>query len=235
MGLSFAKLTLGALALCLSALAQGSAASEPLDGDPAEAADAAETGSTIAQRLARWAIASGDNDAHPFIIIDKPNAEVSVFDADGELRGVAPALVGLTPGDDATPGVGDRELSDISPEERTTPAGRFVAAYGYAPGGKKVLWVDYGTAISLHPAPTANKKERRLQRLRSPTVADNRITFGCINVGAGFYKDVVRRLFWKGGGVVYILPDSKPLEEVFPTFSLQAGLSAGDGAKAGAP
>ena len=65
---------------------------------------------------------------------------------------------------------------------------------------------------------TTNKKERRPQRLRSPSAEDNRITFGCINVPAQFYQEVVRPLFKNSTGIVYILPESKYLFEVFPAF-----------------
>ena len=78
--------------------------------------------------------------------------------------------------------------------------------------------MDYETSISLHPVITTNKKERRLQRLRSPSAGDNRITFGCINVPSGFYEDIVRPLFADTSGIVYILPEHKYLFEVFPAF-----------------
>jgi hypothetical protein len=57
--------------------------------------------------------------------------------------------------------------------------------------------------------------ERRQQRLRSPTPDDNRITYGCINVAPGFYNKVVSPLFNDTTGIVYILPDSQPLNEIF--------------------
>ena len=138
-----------------------------------------------------------------------------VYDVDGQALGRAPVLVGEARGDDSVPGVGDRELSNIPPEDRTTPAGRFVAKMGPASGHKRVLWVDYGDAISLHPVITANKKEHRLQRLESATPDDNRITFGCINVPTAFYHKVVEPLLKDRKGVVYILPDTRPLKEVF--------------------
>ena len=40
-------------------------------------------------------------------------------------------------------------------------------------------------------------------RLLSPTPDDNRISFGCINVGTGFYTKSLRPLFQKKGGIVY--------------------------------
>jgi hypothetical protein len=85
-----------------------------------------------------------------------------------------------------------------------------------------VLWVDYADEIALHPVVTSHPKERRLQRLRSSAPEDHRITYGCINVPAAFYRDVVTKAFAGGDGVVYILPDTRPLEEVFPNFTAGA-------------
>jgi len=193
-----------------------------------KAVDAIEPSSEALAQVANWVIASGDNGGMPFIVIDKVSAEVLLFDGEGQVVGTAAALLGVTPGDDSAPGVGDRELSDIKPEDRTTPAGRFVARFGPASGNRNVLWVDYATSISLHAVVTRNKKERRLQRLRSATPEDNRITFGCINVPAPFYQKVVRALREDASGVVYILPETKTLNEVFPMFRVQdhAGLQA---------
>jgi hypothetical protein len=66
---------------------------------------------------------------------------------------------------------------------------------------------------------TANRKERRVQRLNSAAVDDNRITFGCINAPTAFYENVVRPLFMAAGGIVYVLPDTKSLGEVFPAVA----------------
>jgi len=183
----------------------------PLEGPEPEPGE--PSGETV--KVMNWFIATHDNGDVPFMIIDKVGAEVFVFDAVGQFMGKTPALVGSAKGDDSAPGVGDRELSNIPPADRTTPAGRFVAKFGHAYGGKKVLWVDYATSISLHPVITANKKERREQRLASPTTKDNRITYGCINVPTDFYKNVVSPLFTGTSGIVYILPDTEPLNEIF--------------------
>lgn len=209
-----ARVALACLALLAGAAGSRSWAQE---AEPEQAEPAAPG---TAEELARWVLASGDNQGLPFVIVDKPAAEVSLFDPDGELKAKGAALLGYARGDESTPGVGDRELSDIAPDERTTPAGRFMAGFGPAWGGETVFWVDYATAISLHPVITGTPKERRRQRLASPTPADNRITFGCINVAPAFFR-VVRETFKDTRGVVYVLPDSKPLAEVFPTFALQ--------------
>ena len=110
----------------------------------------------------------------PFAIVDKTDAKVFVFDADGRLRGAAPALLGLARGDDAVPGIGDRALSSIRPEERTTPAGlRYVASL-IDIHGKDKLWVDYDGAVSMHPVLPTNPRSAACSawplRRRSTTV-----------------------------------------------------------------
>ena len=185
-----------------------------------QAASADRIASDSALQVWTWVIASRDNGGLPFIVIDKVEASVFAFDPEGQLLGHAPALLGVARGDDATPGVGDRPLSEIGPAERTTPAGRFLARIGPAKGYVKVLWVDISTSVALHSVVTSNKAERRMERLLSPTPKDNRITFGCINVPAPFYENVVSPLFEASGGLVYILPEDKFLIEAFPAFEI---------------
>jgi hypothetical protein len=170
------------------------------------------------RQAADWVVDSGDNRGLPFVIVEKKDAEVFVFDARGQILGAAPALVGLAPGDDSVPGIGDRPLADIRPEERTTPAGRFVASLGHDLGKLDVLWVDYANAISLHRVITTNPQERRLQRLATPTPLDNRISYGCINVPKTFFENVVRPAFTGTNGIVYLLPEIRSMRDVFPTY-----------------
>ncbi|MDV3456075.1 hypothetical protein RZN05_03705 [Sphingomonas sp. HF-S4] len=179
--------------------------------------------SAATRQVADWIAASGDNRALPYIIIDKANAALFLFDRKGKPLGEAPVLIGIAPGDEASPGVGSKKLAEIGPAEKTTPAGRFLAKYGLAAGKQKVLWVDYATSVAIHPIPKdASAKERRRQRMLSATPDDNRITFGCINVPVALYTKTVRPLFQKKGGYVYILPDTKPIEEVFPRLRVHA-------------
>ena len=169
--------------------------------------------------LAGWVIATADNRGLPFAVIDKAAAQIVVFDVHGKVKGMAPILTGSAIGDTSAPGVGDRELKDIPKADRTTPAGRFLAGYGPAVGGERVLWVDYATSVSIHPMPatSASKKEKRKERLASPKPDDNRITHGCINVSSSFHKKVVSVVF-KKGGIFYVLPDTMTAEEAFPGF-----------------
>ena len=170
------------------------------------------------RQVADWVVDSGDNRGLPFVIVEKKDAEVFVFDPRGQILGAAPALVGLAPGDDSVPGIGDRPLADIRPEERTTPAGRFTASLGHDLGKLDVLWVDYADAISLHRVITTNPKERRLQRLATPTPLDNRISYGCINVPKSFFEHIVQPAFTGTNGIVYVLPEIKSMRDVFPTY-----------------
>jgi hypothetical protein len=172
--------------------------------------------SEAASRVAAWIAGSGDNNSLPYIIIDKDQAAMFLYGADGKPLGSAPVLIGIAKGDEASPGVGKKTLAQLGPAEKTTPAGRFLAKYGKSVAHEKVLWVDYSTSVALHPVVTTNPKERRLARLQSPTSDDNRISFGCINVPTAFYGSKVRPRFVNKGGIVYILPETKPLEEVFP-------------------
>ena len=168
-----------------------------------------ESASLEARNMAAWIIDAGDNQNMPFVIVDKTNAKVFLFHPNGQLRGAAPALLGLALGDVAVPGIGSRKLASIRPDERTTPAGRFVASLGRNAAGNEVLWVDYEHALSLHPVVTSNPKEQRAYRLATPTPLDNRISYGCINVPAEFFKNVVSKAFRTTNGIVYILPEAR--------------------------
>lgn len=173
--------------------------------------------------VADWIAASGDNRKLPYAVIDKTAASLTLYDGKGRLLSRVPVLIGIAPGDDATPGVGAKTLDKIGPAEKTTPAGRFLAKFGYAAGRTSVLWVDYANSVAIHAIPAdAAKGEKRVQRMLSPDPAQHRITFGCINVPRAFYATTLRPLFRGKGGYVYVLPDSKPMEEVFPRLRVHA-------------
>jgi hypothetical protein len=177
-----------------------------------------ERASSDARYVADWVANSGDNAGLPFVILDKKDARIFVFYADGHLRAAAPALLGLGRGDTALPGIGDRKLSDIPPRDRVTPAGRFVSQMGTDSHGEDVLWVDYEGAVAIHRVITANPRERRLQRLATPTPRDNRISWGCINVPAKFYEQVVQATFAGTKGIVYVLPETSPPGKFFAAY-----------------
>jgi hypothetical protein len=180
-----------------------------------------ERASHEVRHVADWVVDSGDSRSMPFVIVDKTNAKVFVFHANGRLRGASPALLGQARGDDSVPGIGNRKIESIRPEERTTPAGRFVAALDRNLRGEDILWVDYDAAISMHRVITTKPKERRLQRLATPTPLDNRISYGCINVPAKFFDNVVRPAFSGTNGIVYVLPETRLAREVFMSYDVE--------------
>lgn len=179
-----------------------------------------EQASPEAQHIADWVVDSRDSGGLPFAIVDKRQAKVFVFNVHGKLLGAAPALLGLAIGDDALPGIGNLPMARIRPEDRTTPAGRFVAALDRNARGKEILWVNYEDAISLHPVITSNAKERRAQRLATPTVLDNRISYGCINVPVNFFEKIVRPAFTGTNGIVYVLPETRPAHQFFGSYDV---------------
>ncbi len=175
--------------------------------------------------LAGWVVASKDSQGYPFAVMDKRTAQVLVFGGDGRLRGAAPALFGSAVGDHTAPGIAGLALREIPGRDRTTPAGRFIGGYGPSEDAGRVLWVDYESAVSIHPTATGVPRERRAERLASPTPDDNRVTHGCINMAPDFYEQVIRPTFERGG-VFYILPDKDSLEETFPEFAQSRGEAA---------
>lgn len=202
---------IGALGLGVPAIARGTPELRPA---ALQAQFGGESASRDVRDITDWVLASRDNRALPFVVIDKVEAKVFVFDKAGTLRGTAPALLGMARGDDSAPGIGERKLAAIRPDERTTPAGRFEASLGHDLD-QDILWVDYGIALSLHRVIVGNPKDRRHARLASPTPHDNRISFGCINVPAQFYDAVIAPAFKATVGIVYILPETRPLASVF--------------------
>src|SRR5436190_24211028 len=72
-----------------------------------------------------------DHRGKPFAIVDKKAARIFVYDGQGRLKGESAALLGQAPGDDSAPDVGEHAQQGFVPfQERTTPAGRFVASAG---------------------------------------------------------------------------------------------------------
>ena len=97
-----------------------------------------------ARHLADWVVTSGDNQRKFFVVVDKKNTRIFVFDAAGALRGATPVLIGAAVGDDSIAGIGSRPIALVEPHERTTPAGRFEGERGRNASGEDVIWVDYG-------------------------------------------------------------------------------------------
>jgi len=215
------RVACGVLALTLASANFDVASAKDANAQPVAAVDLLppdqEVSDTVVE-LAGWVVATQDSQGYPFAIMDKAAAQILVFGSDGRLRGVAPGLFGSAIGDHSAPGVAGLALREIPGRDRTTPAGRYVGGFGPSIDAGRVLWVDYDSAVSMHPTATGVPAERRVERLASPSPDDNRITHGCINVSPEFYEQVVRPTFERGG-VFYILPEKASLAEVFPEFA----------------
>ncbi|HEY0955715.1 MAG TPA: hypothetical protein VGE36_13200 [Roseateles sp.] len=190
---------------------------------PAQAADTErrlDLGSVRAPsdvtRVAAWAVREADNGQRAFAIVDKRRAQVYVFAPQGRLIGTSPVLLGYAAGDHTVAGIGNRPIDQVKPHERTTPAGRFQSAPGRNALNEDVVWVDYDAAVSMHRVRATNPNEHRLERLASKTPADNRISWGCINVPVAFFDHTVWPHIGQGRGVVYVLPERQTLAAYFP-------------------
>ncbi len=184
------------------------------------------------ESLRRWVTNSHDNGSLPFVIVDKRQARLWLYDDQGRLTGDTPVLLGSARGDASVPGIGERAIRDIRPAERTTPAGRFYAEPGQNAAGEDIFWVDYDAAVSIHRVRVNDPRERRLERLASNTPTDNRITYGCINVPIAFYNQRLAPLLTSRGGMVYLLPDTLPRRSIFSrvkTGQTDSGKSAQTG------
>ena len=173
-----------------------------------------------ARFVANWIADSRNAGGADFVIVDKKDARIYVFDGEARLRGSTPVLLGLAPGDDNAPDIGTRPISQVLPSERTTAAGRFVGERGRNARGEDVVWVDYDAGVSMHRVINSNPKERRLERLATPTNADNRVSYGCINVPVAFYETYLRPTFANQRAIVYVLPEFKSIEQVFGAYEV---------------
>ena len=158
---------------------------------------------------------SADHAGLPFAILDKREARLYVFGGNGRLMGASPVLLGLAVGDFAVAGVSGRAPASLSAAERTTPAGRFASEPGHNDKGDDIVWVDYGASLAIHRLRPAPAIERRPDRLASPVAEDRRISFGCIVVPVAFYDAVVGPSLGRQRGVVYVLPESRPVQAMF--------------------
>lgn len=80
-------------------------------------------------------------------------------------------------------------MSVVTPQERITPAGRYVSKLVVEMDGKPVLLVDGKNLITMHIVVRGTPALRRAERLASVATDGNRITFGCISRVAGVLQD----------------------------------------------
>jgi hypothetical protein len=171
--------------------------------------------SADARYVAQWIAESRDNKSLPYVIVDKKDARVFVFGPHGRMLGAAPALLGLARGDRATPGIGKLAPSRIPSADRTTPAGRFDTEPGVNLDGDDVIWMDYEAGLAMHRVRADAAQETRVRRLAAKASDAHRVSAGCVVLPVSFYDSVVKPALAKSRGVVYVLPEDRPVREVF--------------------
>jgi hypothetical protein len=99
--------------------------------------------------------------------------------------------------------------------DRTTPAGRFVTEPGRNLDGEDVVWFDYGAGLAIHRLRAGSSFDARTQRLASDRPQDHRASAGCVVLPVGFYEQVIAPAFGQRRGVLYVLPEVRPMHELF--------------------
>ena len=168
-----------------------------------------------ARHMADWVVTRRDNGRMPFVVLDKRDARLYVFEASGRLIDQTPVLLGSSHGDDTYPGIGDVPIADVQPYQRTTAAGRFVTRPGLDADHTDVVWLDYDAALAMHRVIDKVKSERRPWRLASADPKVRRISWGCINIPIAFFDSYISPVFGKRSGVTYVIPERKTFAEVF--------------------
>jgi hypothetical protein len=142
--------------------------------------------------------------AKPVITVDKVQATISVHWPDTGKTVTQPALLGRSKSNKLYMEVydGTKLFNHI------TPAGQFTTTKMYSWRLEEDMLVFIKGTVKLaaiHPLWNGNPDQRRVQRLKSETPTDNRVTSGCINVDSDFFYAVLNTL--PDGTVVNILPE----------------------------
>jgi hypothetical protein len=168
-----------------------------------------------ARYVEHWIRARGDDHGRPFVIVDKKAARIFVFGAGGKLVGESSTILGQSRGDVPVPGAGQKNPSDLLPNERKTPAGRFESQPGRNLHGEPVVWVDYDTGIAIHRVRPGISQMQRVSSLATDDPNNKRLSLGCVVVPEDFFWTVVIPTMGQGRGTVYVLPEDEPVQALF--------------------
>lgn len=149
-----------------------------------------------------------------FMIADKPSGQIHVFGRDGRHIASSRALYGADRGDTIIRG--QRNPAG----QQHTPAGRYALEFRDAPeytGGKVASFREVDTeehipyevgGVAVHSVYLGDPAQNRLGRLASDTVADNRISQGCINTTQDlFLRQILPNMDELDRGLIFVLPE----------------------------
>lgn len=175
----------------------------------------AQSASADVRFMADWVMQTADHRGLPFAVVDKRDARLYVFDAEGRLSGSSAILLGQTTGDASAHEVGEHtQAGQVPLEERTTPAGRFISEPGRNLAGEDVVWVDYAAAFAIHRLRPGASRRAREAMLESPSPLDNRVSLGCVVVPVAFYEGVVQPALGRKRAIVYVLPETRSVRDM---------------------
>ena len=142
---------------------------------------------------------TGDNQGKPIIVADKQAGTLTLYTSAGIEVNSTSALFG-------------RAKGDLVTQTNTTPSGRYDLSYetninNNAYGNSAQVLKVNGSFVENNAGNVAIHRvlKGREGRLASETVADNRISYGCINIPASFYDAHFDRSM---DAVVYVLPET---------------------------
>jgi len=193
-------------------LSLASPAAQALPQPSAHAPQALQALSEPAAQLLQWVAHTGNNEGRPYVVVDKRQARLWVFDAQHRRLASSAALLGLTLGDHEVPDIRSRNVATLSRDARITPAGRFVTEPGVNNQGEDVVWLDYEAGLAMHRVRPGLAQAARLKRLAAQVASAQRVSMGCVVLPVAFYEGIIRPLLGRQAGVVYVLPEQSPLQ-----------------------
>lgn len=157
----------------------------------------------------QMAAARGDRD---FLMVDKARGKIILLEKSQPVF-AGPALTGASLADRLPPGELTEKFDNLNARKtKVTPAGRFTVERGYDKelGGplldvSEIRGKDWG--IAIHQVYLGTPSEHRDARIKSPTIEDKHISFGCINVTRAAIQYLLRELPESGPFPLYVLPE----------------------------
>jgi hypothetical protein len=168
--------------------------------------------SAPAAELVRWVRRTDNHAGRPYVVVDKQQARVWVFDAQHQPVASSAALLGQARGDHEVPDIATRDVTQLALEARITPAGRFDTEPGVNLQGEPVVWLNHDAGLAMHRVRPGLAQAGRLQRLAAGVASAQRVSMGCVVLPVAFYDAVIQPLLGQQTGVVYVLPEHSSVQ-----------------------
>jgi hypothetical protein len=206
----------------MTALRSPVQAPEAYQGRPAMSAEAL--------RVSQIAEQNGERD---FLMLDKAHGQIIAFQ-NGRPNFSGAALTGENPSDYLAPDAFTLSFAQQKGlKYKVTPAGRYTVSVGFDPHYGQTLDVNevQGTDwdIAVHKVWLGAPAEHRDLRLRSSSLDDKHITYGCIDVDGPTMQGLLDRVPNEDRTPIYILPQDETLVARFFPFQGAGRYLAGSG------